>query len=564
MNGDNLAKQLSCSWGFDIDETSQQILLQYAAQGQSFYLASGDSGAFTGPVFQPADNPNLTVVGGTTLTTDSAQGWVSETTWTGSSGGVSTLYPIPEWQQDIDMSANHGSTTMRNIPDVAMVADNVLAVADLGRSIVLSGTSIAAPLWAGFSALVNEKAAAQGKPPVGLINPAVYRIGKSDRYTGSFHDITAGSNASAANSDLYSAVPGYDLCTGWGTPNGNQLIDALLETSSVGLVVAPPLGFAADGPVGGPFKTPSTTYTLSNAGTTSINWEAVNVPDWLEVTPSSGTLLPDGSGIVVTVNLNSSANRLLIGNYTAAVSFVDLGSGSSQDRQFALDVGNGSFETGDLTDWVLTGQADANFADSIDSSQIYGASTLPGVDDSQFVHSGIYGAFFGQTNSLGFLSQTLPTTVGQKYVLSFWLANPATGTPNEFRVAWGGTTLFDQTNLDRFGWTNLQYVVTASASSTLLQFGFQNDQSAFALDDITVQPVPTPSFQSAPRISASGFTLTWSVLPGLRCQAQYTENLSSGSWRNLGNPVTSAGVTMTVTDPVVSTPQRFFRIVLLP
>jgi Pro-kumamolisin, activation domain len=96
MATDNLAKQLSCSWGFDIDVTTEQIFQQYAAQGQSFFLASGDSEAFSGAVFQPADNPFITIVGGTDLTTGNAQAWVSETTWNGSSGesAPSILSPI--------------------------------------------------------------------------------------------------------------------------------------------------------------------------------------------------------------------------------------------------------------------------------------------------------------------------------------------------------------------------------------------------------------------------------------------------------------------------------------
>lgn len=203
MATDNLAKQLSCSWGFDIDETTQQIFLQFAAQGQSFYMASGDNGAFAGTVTQPSDNPNITVVGGTTLTTDSAQAWSSETTWSFSSGGISTVFPIPNWQQGVDMSANHGSTTMRNVPDVAMVADNILVIADNGRSVTLGGTSAAAPLWAGYTALINEQAAAQGKPPVGFINPAVYAIGKSSNYSSAFHDITTGNNTNTNSPNLY-------------------------------------------------------------------------------------------------------------------------------------------------------------------------------------------------------------------------------------------------------------------------------------------------------------------------------------------------------------------------
>ena len=95
------------------------------------------------------------------------------------------------------MSANQGSTTMRNVPDVALTADNVYVVYDNGSSGSVGGTSCAAPLWAGFTALVNQQAAANGMPPVGFLNPALYAIGKGANYTSDFHDITTGNNSSS-------------------------------------------------------------------------------------------------------------------------------------------------------------------------------------------------------------------------------------------------------------------------------------------------------------------------------------------------------------------------------
>ena len=81
MATDDLAKQLSCSYGFDINLSTVQIFQQFAAQGQSFFLASGDSGAFSSAVNEPADDPYVTVVGGTTLTETSDGTWASETAW---------------------------------------------------------------------------------------------------------------------------------------------------------------------------------------------------------------------------------------------------------------------------------------------------------------------------------------------------------------------------------------------------------------------------------------------------------------------------------------------------
>ena len=104
---------------------------------------------------------------------------------------------------------------------------NLCAVGDGKTGTGGWGTSYAAPLWAGFAALVNEEAAANGQPPVGFLNPALYALGKSADYTNCFHDITVGNNATPSSGGLFPAVPGYDLCTGWGSPNGSNLIYAL-------------------------------------------------------------------------------------------------------------------------------------------------------------------------------------------------------------------------------------------------------------------------------------------------------------------------------------------------
>ena len=135
--------------------------------------ASGDSGAYMNGVMPPSDDPNLTVVGGTSLTTSGPGGlWLSETAWSDSGGGISTTYTIPSYQQGFNMSASGGSTTMRNIPDVALTADlQMYLIQNNDQAVVVGGTSAAAPLWAGFAALANQQAAANAKPPIGFLNP---------------------------------------------------------------------------------------------------------------------------------------------------------------------------------------------------------------------------------------------------------------------------------------------------------------------------------------------------------------------------------------------------------
>ena len=254
MASSNQVKQLSASWTYGIDAVSEQIFQQFAAQGQSFFNASGDSDAYnavSNPVQTPADDPHITIVGGTTLTTTNSA-WAAETVWNwdieygalydgiGGSGGISTTYAIPSWQTNIVMTANRGSTTFRNLPDVALTADNVYVIYSGGNTGAFGGTSCATPLWAGFMALVNQQAVANGKPTIGFINPLVYALASGPNYTNLFHDITTGNNTWSGSPNLFRAVPGYDLCTGLGTPIGPNLIAALAGAASLHVSPPPP------------------------------------------------------------------------------------------------------------------------------------------------------------------------------------------------------------------------------------------------------------------------------------------------------------------------------------
>lgn len=125
------------------------------------------------------------------------------------------------------MTANGGSTKYRNAPDVAMVATNIYVLWNNGAGKkIQEGTSASSPLWAGFMALANEQAAKQGLGPVGFANPALYAIGRNPAiYAKDFHDIQEGNNSSKTNKISFNAVPGYDLVTGWGSPQANLISD---------------------------------------------------------------------------------------------------------------------------------------------------------------------------------------------------------------------------------------------------------------------------------------------------------------------------------------------------
>jgi hypothetical protein len=343
MANDNLSKQLSCSWsGGGPDPTAEGIFQQMAAQGQSFFTASGDSDAFTGAIDFPSESSNITLVGGTTLSTTGPHGgYVSETVWNwgngrGSSGGISTHYPIPAYQLGINMVANKGSTSTRNVPDVALTADNVFVCYDNGSTGSFGGTSCAAPLWAGLTALINEQAVAGGRPAVGFLNPAIYAIGKGGDYAAAFHDITTGANTSADSPNLFYAVPGYDLCTGWGTPFGAGLIDALAGPPDA-LQISPPIGFVASGGRGGPFDTTAMTFYLTNTGAAALDWTLVNTSLWLSASSSSGTLAP-GAASAVTIGLTSAASNLVVGTYSATLWFTNLSAIVAQSRTSTLTI----------------------------------------------------------------------------------------------------------------------------------------------------------------------------------------------------------------------------------
>jgi hypothetical protein len=566
MATDNQAKQLACSWtwGGGPSATTDQIFQQMALQGQSFFNASGDSDAYSAGAldnpsdqYTPSDSPYITSVGGTTLTTSGPGGaWVSETVWnwgggTGSSGGISSYYAIPTWQQGISMSANGGSATMRNIPDVALTGDNVYVVYGDGNSGTFGGTSCATPLWAAFIALVNQQAAGYGLTSIGFVNPAIYAIGKGSSYASLLHDITTGNNTSSTSPNAFYATTGYDLCSGWGTPTGASLINALAPLPD-SLGVSPTTGFSSFGLVGGPFNVNSEFFSLTNSGTEALVWSLSSTSLWLNASPASGTLAPGAPAAIVTVSLNAAANSLAAGIYTATIWFTNTGTGYVTSRQFTLTassqvVQNGGFETGSFSSWTQSGNT------------AYTSVTT----DSSYVHSGKYGALLGPYGSLGYLSQTLPTFVGQPYLLSCWLENPKSGTPNQFTVSWNGTTLFNQTSLPALNWTNLHFVVTASAASTVLQFGFRNDPGYFGLDDISVMPVAAPALRMLAKANTT-VQFSLNTTAGVAYQAQYVTNLLQTNWINIGQPFTATNSTTTFTDTGAADPQRFYRVVINP
>jgi kumamolisin len=300
-----LSKQISCSWGWTPADPStlDPYFEQMAAQGQNFFAASGDSSAWSSSnEAWPADDANIVSVGGTDLTTSSAGGpWKSETAWADSGGGISPdSIPIPSWQKlsGVITSSNKGSTTLRNGPDVAgnanftyyVCADQTTCTAnDYG------GTSFAAPMWAGYLALANQQAAASGDT-IGYINPIIYPAALTSSYGTYFHDITSGSCGT------YSGITGFDLCTGWGSPNTTGIINLLAgsSTPSFTLSDSPSSLSITQGSNG------SSTITVTDVGgfTGSVTLAASGLPSG--VTAAFGTNPTTGSS-VLTLTASSTA-----------------------------------------------------------------------------------------------------------------------------------------------------------------------------------------------------------------------------------------------------------------
>jgi len=229
MATDNSAKSISCSWSWKPadPQIDDPIFMQMAAQGQTYLAASGDSASWGAGEFNwPQESANVLCVGGTHLVTNGpGGGWLSETGWFDSGGGISPDgIRIPSWQKNkkVINSSNMASRTLRNGPDVAAEGDfqNWIChdgICDGGWG----GTSFAAPEWAGYLALADQQAVSHGDPTLGFVNPAIYTIGTGRNYTSNFHDILTGSNGG------FSCVAKFDLVTGWGSPNGPALINTL-------------------------------------------------------------------------------------------------------------------------------------------------------------------------------------------------------------------------------------------------------------------------------------------------------------------------------------------------
>jgi hypothetical protein len=176
--------------------------------------------------------------------------------------------------------------------------------------------------------------------------------------------------------------------------------------------------------------------------------------------------------------------RQVLGFWVTVLGILALGAFMPRSASAINIVSNGGFETGDFSGWSIT--------DPINMRVATGDLNHP-------PHSGASNAILGTVGGLGFLSQTLITVPGTRYDLSYWLANNPDCCPNHFQVSWNGSIIADATcatSSSCFGFPYHQFTdndLLATGSSTVLQFGAQQDPDFFSLDDVSVEATPEPS-----------------------------------------------------------------------
>jgi len=337
-----LPTTIGCSWGWTPADatTLDPYFEKMAAQGQEFFAASGDSSTWSASnEAWPADDANVISVGGTDLVTASAAGpWKSETAWADSGGGISPDgIGIPAWQQETGVinSSNKGSTTLRNGPDVAANANfTFYTCADQEACLAndYGGTSFATPMWAAYIALANQQLQASSGTTLGFINPTIYAQNESGgaltpAYATDFHDITSGTSGS------YSAVTGYDLVTGWGSPNGTGLINALAPTSTspAFAIFSSPSSVSV---VQGSSGSSTISTTVSGGFDSAVALSASGQPSGVTVSFSAGSIAAPGSGSS-TMTIDVAAGTTT-GTYTITVT--GTGGGITQTTTVTLTV----------------------------------------------------------------------------------------------------------------------------------------------------------------------------------------------------------------------------------
>ena len=466
------AQVISTSWGLcepsataSLVTAESTLFEQAATQGQSIFAATGDSGSedcgsgsTTLAVDDPASQPYVTGVGGTTLTALGPP--PTETVWNESArgagaggGGISTYWTMPSYQANAPSSLNvinaHSSGSpcgaatgyCRQVPDVSADADPYsgyviyyTGTGDNGNTgwVGAGGTSAAAPLWAALMALINADSTCAGKP-IGFANPALYGVAGSASYASAFQDITVGNNDyTGTNGGLYPAGTGYDMASGLGTPNASGLSRLLCNAGS-----APP-------------------PTVTTASASSVSTTAATL---------NGTVNPNGAattyqfeyGTTTSYGSFSPASPATVGSGTSAVAesadITGLTAGATYDFRIVGTNANGTTHGANLTFATSTAtpsppppsspppspppSAPAPSATTTAATSVTGtAATLNGTVNPNGAAT-TYQFEYGTTTSYGSFSPASPATVGSgtsAVAESADITGLTAGTTYDFRI----------------------------------------------------------------------------------------------------------------------------------
>lgn len=328
---DNAASTVSISWGGNeyyvssyVYNAENALFAQMAAQGQSVFAAAGDTGAFEdlgghtkGPhlaVLDPASQPWVTGVGGTQINShwNFFTGWHfdDEAAWGNGGGGISSIWSLPAYQSGLaGIADGQVSLTRRNVPDVSANAGTPYAVYKDGGWKLYTGTSAAAPLWAGYIARINSYAAANGQPVAGNINALLY-----PNNSGSFlFDPTSGDNGH------FYTYSGYDNATGLGVMRGGFIFSSGTATQTVAAAPA------------------SSVYGQPVTLTATVN-------PYAPVSPVTGSVtFYDGAAVLGAVALSGGTTSLTLN--TLPVGGHDIGMEYSGDAHYFGSAGNGGYLT---------------------------------------------------------------------------------------------------------------------------------------------------------------------------------------------------------------------------
>ena len=343
---DDTAKVMSTSWGLCESQSGNSelasldsIFAQGAAQGQAFFSAAGDSGAYDCndnnlAVDSPADDPHVVGVGGTTLSTGSGGSYSSESVWAnasdtsrspngaGGGGGLSTYFSQPSYQSGPGVS-NSYSNGMREVPDVSADADpntgysvycTVTAAGCSSTSawIAVGGTSAAAPLWTALVADANEYLAGQSKPTFGAASAELYTLFNTSQTYAAYHDITSGNNL------YYPATSGYDLASGIGSPDAWNL-----ARDAAGGAVSNPPTISSFSPTSGPVGASVTITGTNFTGATAVKFNGTSASYTVGSATSISATVPTGA-TTGAISVTTSA-----GTATSSSSFTVTTSGGS-------------------------------------------------------------------------------------------------------------------------------------------------------------------------------------------------------------------------------------------